>query len=174
MDCKDLIVDALNRVDEDLRMSVEGLTAEQLAYRPAEHANSIAWLAWHLTRVEDDHVSELAGKPQAWIAEGWHERFGKRADAGETGFGYGPAQVASIRPDGPEVLIDYFAAVRKRSLAYLETVSCADMDRVIDTRWDPPVTAGVRLVSVVNDCTQHVGQMAFLRGLIEGRKWLPY
>ena len=174
MDCKDLIVDGLNRIQEDLKRTVEGLSAEQLAFRPAEHANSIAWLAWHLTRVADDHVSELAGEPQAWIAEGWHARFGKRADPNDTGFGYGPAEVAGIRPDDPQLLIDYYEAVHKRSLAYLSSVSCADMDRVIDTRWDPPVTAGVRLVSVVNDTAEHVGQMAYLRGLIEGRKWLPY
>jgi uncharacterized damage-inducible protein DinB len=164
MDCRDLIVDGLNRVDEDLRRALEGLTAEQLGFRPAEHANSVAWLAWHLTRVQDDHVSELAGRPQAWISDGWHARFDK----------HGPAEVAAIRPESAAVLIDYYAAVHRRSLEYLASVSCADMDRVIDRRWDPPVTVGIRLVSVVNDCTQHVGQLAFLRGLIEGRRWLPY
>jgi uncharacterized damage-inducible protein DinB len=174
MDCKDLIIDGLSRVDEDLRHTLKGLSGEQLAFRPAEHANSVAWLAWHLTRVEDDHVSEIAGRPQAWVADGWHARFGKPADPSDTGFGYGQAQVAAIRPDGPEVLIEYYAAVHKRSLEYLSQLTCQDMDRIIDRSWDPPVTVGVRLVSVVNDATQHVGQMAYLRGLIEGRKWLPY
>jgi uncharacterized damage-inducible protein DinB len=174
MDCKDLIVDGLNRVDEDLRATLDGLSAEQLAFRPAEHANSIAWLAWHLTRVEDDHISEMAGTPQAWIEQSWHQRFGKAADPADTGFGYSAEQVGAIRPEGPRTLLEYFAAVHQRSLSYLENLTCADMDRVIDTRWDPPVTVGVRLVSVVNDCTQHVGQMAYVRGLIEGKRWLPY
>ena len=174
MDCKDLIVDGLNRVAEDFRRALEGLTAEQLGFRPAEHANSVAWLAWHLTRVMDDHVSELAGRPQAWISEGWHARFGKPGDMGDTGFGYGPAEVAALRPESVDVLLEYFAFVFERSTAYVQGVSCGDMDRVIDRRWDPPVTVGVRLVSVVNDCTQHVGQLAYLRGLIEGRRFLPY
>ena len=174
MDCKDLIIDGLNRVEEDLGQALAGLSADQLAFRPAEHANSIAWLAWHLTRVQDDHVSELAGREQAWIEQRWYQRFGKAADPSDTGFGYGPAQVASIRPDGPDVLLGYYAAVHAGSLEYLQGLTCAEMDRVIDTRWDPPVTVGVRLVSVVNDCTQHVGQMAYVRGLVEGRKWLPY
>lgn len=174
MDCRDLIIDGLNRVEEDFRQTVDGLSAEQLAFRPAEHANSIAWLAWHLTRVQDDHISELAGRPQAWIEERWHERFGKNADPNDTGFGYGPEQVAGIQPDGPGVLLDYYAAVHARTLQHLRSLSCQDMDRVIDTRWDPPVTAGVRLVSVVNDATQHAGQMAYIRGLIEQRRWLPY
>jgi uncharacterized damage-inducible protein DinB len=174
VDCNDLIVDALNRVEEDLRRTLDGLSAEQLAFRPAEHANSVAWLAWHLTRVEDDHVSELAGRPQAWVEEQWHARFRRDAEPSDTGFGHGPKDVASIDPSGPQLLVDYYAAVHRRSLDYLKRVTCQDLDRVVDTRWDPPVTAGVRLISVVNDCTQHVGQMAYLRGLIEGRKWLPY
>ncbi len=173
MDCKDLIVDGLNRVDEDLRATLDGLTAEQLAFRPAEHSNSIAWLAWHLTRVEDDHVSEMAGRPQAWVEQGWHERFDKPADPADTGFGYTAEQVATLRPEG-QALLDYYAVVHKRSLDYLAGLACEDMDRVIDTRWNPPVSVGVRLVSVINDCTQHVGQMAYVRGVIENRKWLPY
>src|SRR5919204_4548245 len=171
MDCRDLIVDGLNRVEESMRMTLAGLSAEQLAHRPAEHANSIAWLAWHLTRVQDDHVSELAGRPQAWLEQQWHTQFGRHADPTDTGFGHTPAQVASIRPDGPDVLLEYYAAVHARSIEYLQRVSCQDLDRVIDTHWDPPVTAGVRLVSVINDCTQHVGQMAYVRGLVENRKW---
>jgi uncharacterized damage-inducible protein DinB len=174
MDCKDLIVDGLNRVEEDLVRALEGLTAEQLAYQPVETSNSIAWLAWHIARVEDDHVSELAGQAQAWVDERWHERFGKPADPSDTGFGYTPDQVAQIRPEGPQVLVDYYLAVHRRSIAYLERLTCGDMDRVIDTRWDPPVTAGVRLMSVINDCTQHVGQIAYVRGLIEKRRWLPW
>jgi uncharacterized damage-inducible protein DinB len=174
MDCKDLIFDSLNRVDEDVRRTLQGLSEDQLAFRPAESANSIAWLAWHLTRVEDDHVSELAGRPQAWIEERWHARFGRDADPSDTGFRHTAVQVAGIRPKSPEVLIDYYAAVHRRSIEYLHSVTCADMDRVIDTNWNPPVTVGVRLVSVVNDTTQHVGQMAYVRGLIAGRHWLPY
>ena len=172
--CKDLLIDGLARVEEDLRRTLRGLTAEQVAFRPADHANSIAWLAWHVTRVQDDHISELAGQPQAWVADGWHQHFGKPADPSDTGFGYGPAEVASIAPEDPSVLIAYYAAVHTRSLAYLDQVTCEDLDRIVDTSWDPPVSAGVRLVSVVNDCTQHVGQMAYIRGLVEGRKWLPY
>jgi hypothetical protein len=174
MECRDLIVDGLSRVEGNLRQTVEGLTAEQLASRPQDTANSIGWLAWHLTRVQDDHISELAGRPQAWVADGWHARFGRPADPGDIGFGDGPDEVASMRPDGPQVLIDYHAAVHGQSLAYLQTLSCADLDRIVDRRWNPPVTAGVRLVSVVDDCAQHVGQMAYVRGLIEGRRWLPY
>src|SRR2546422_11350333 len=131
MDCKDLVIDGLGRVEESMRQVLEGLSAEQLAFRPAERVNSIGWLAWHLTRVEDDHVSDLAGKQEAWIEDRWHERFGRSANEDDTGFGHTPEDVASVRPDGPQVLLDYYAAVHQRSMDYLEQLSCQDMDRVI-------------------------------------------
>ena len=173
MDCKDLVIDALSRVEEDMRRALGGITAEQLVYRPAEHANSIAWLGWHLTRVMDDHVSEIAGRAQTWIEEGWHARFGRPADASDTGWGHTPEQVAAVRPEAA-VLLEYFGAVCRRCIEYLSSATCEEMDRVIDTSYDPPVTVGVRLISVANDATQHVGQMLYVRGLLEGGRWLPY
>jgi uncharacterized damage-inducible protein DinB len=175
MECRDLVIDALGRVEEDLRRCLDGLAPEQLAFRPNEQANSIAWLAWHLTRVQDDHVSDLAGQPQAWIADGWHAKFDRPADPHDVGFGHTAEQVAAVRPQSPKLLLDYFEAVHRRSVSYLQTVRSEDLDRELDEpQWETPVIVGVRLVSVINDCTQHVGQMAYIRGLIEQRHWLPY
>ena len=81
MHIRDLLLDAFGRIDEEVRRTLDGLDAEQVHFRPAEQANSIAWLAWHLTRVMDDHVTDLAGRQQEWVADGWHDRFGKPADA---------------------------------------------------------------------------------------------
>jgi hypothetical protein len=80
MDSKDVLIDGYGRIPQLLGMALDGLTAEQLAYRPTEQANSIAWLVWHLTRVQDKQVSDLAGREQAWIVDGWHARFDKPAD----------------------------------------------------------------------------------------------
>jgi uncharacterized damage-inducible protein DinB len=175
MHCRDLVIDALGRVEESMRMTLDGLDPKQLTARPDPQANSIAWLAWHLTRVQDDHVSDLAGRPQAWIADGWHARFNRPADPGDTGFGDGPDDVASLRPESAQLLLDYHAAVHQRSVDYVRGLEATDLDRVLDEpHWDPPVTVGVRLVSVINDCTQHVGQMAYVRGLLEHRRWFPW
>jgi uncharacterized damage-inducible protein DinB len=175
MECRDLLIDAFGRIEEDLRRCLDGLSAEQLAYRPVEEANSIGWLAWHLTRVQDDHMSDLAGRPQAWIEEQWHARFDKPADAHDVGFGDTSQQVAALRPKSSEPLLAYFDAVHRRSIEYLNTLKAEDLDRELDEpQWETPVTVGVRLISVVNDCTEHVGQMAYIRGLIENRHWLPY
>ena len=174
MDIRDVLQDAFGRIDEEVRRTLEGLTPEQLLFRPSEQANSIGWLAWHLTRVQDDHLSDLAGREQAWTSDGWHARFGRPANAQDTGFGAKPADVAALQPESAVLLVDYFAAVHQRTLEYLRTLEPADLDRELDEHWDEPVTVGVRIVSVIADDLQHVGQMAYVRGLIEDRHWLPF
>jgi uncharacterized damage-inducible protein DinB len=128
-------------------------------------ANSIAWLLWHLTRVQDDHVADVAGTEQVWTSQGYHERFGLPFDAGDIGFGHTSDQVGLVQPEA-ELLLAYHRATHQQTLAFVRTLGPDDLDRVVDTQWDPPVTLGVRLVSVVNDCTQHVGQAAYVRGLL--------
>ena len=174
MDGKDVMRDGLGRVQQTMHMSLRGLTTEQLAYRPDDHANSIAWLGWHLTRVQDHHLSSLARREQAWTAEGWHAKFGKPADPQDIGLGYTAEQVAAIRPSDPQLLVDYHDAVYKRSCEYLQGLKDADMDVELDEpQYSPRPTVGVRLVSVVNECTQHVGQLSYVRGLVEGKRWFP-
>lgn len=169
METRDVLADAFGRVVEDVEGAVAGLTAEQLAFRPDPDANSIAWLVWHLTRVHDDHVSELAGREQAYTELGFAARFGFDLDPDDIGYGHTSADVAAVRVDGPELLVAYLRAVTDRTGEYLATVDAAELDRIVDRRWDPPVTAGVRLVSVVNDSTQHAGQAAYVRGLLDRR-----
>lgn len=165
----DLLTDAFGRIRETVHDAVEGLGPDQLAYRPDDRANSIAWLVWHLTRVQDDHVSEAAGREQAWAADGWASRFGLPFGEGETGFGHSPEQVAAVRVESADLLTGYHDAVHDRTVAFLDGLDEKDLDRVVDERWDPPVTLAVRLVSVIGDDMQHVGQAAYVRGLVERR-----
>ena len=162
----DLLAEALGRVRESVHQAVDGLNPDQLAYRLDEGANSIAWLVWHLTRIQDDHVAHVAGSDQVWTSGGWAERFGLPFDQSATGYGHTTKDVAAVRVESPDLLTGYYDAVHERTLDYLSGLSEEDLDRVVDERWDPPVTLGVRLVSVVNDDTQHVGQAAFLRGVL--------
>lgn len=168
MTTAELLADALSRVREVVHAVAAGLTPEQLAYRPQPTANSIAWLIWHLTRVQDDHVSEVAGTEQAWTAGGWAERFGLPFDHSATGWSHTSEQAGRVRVDSPALLTAYYDAVHERSLAFIAGLADADLDRVVDERWDPPVTLGVRLVSVIDDDAQHAGQAAYLRGLLGG------
>ena len=162
-----MLADAFGRIVEDFGLALVDLSADQLTFRPDPGANSIAWLAWHATRVHDDHVSALAGREQAWIEDGFHERFRLDFHQRDMGFGHGPDEVAAVRPDGPELLVDYLRAVTGRTLEYVASVDADELARIVDRNWDPPVTAGVRLVSVIDDSIQHAGQALYLRGMIE-------
>jgi hypothetical protein len=162
----ELLVDALGRVKETVHSAVEGLDRRALAHRVDADANPIGWLVWHLTRVEDDHIAGVAGSEQVWLAQGWADRFALPVDAYDIGYGHTSDQVASVDVDA-DLLIGYHDAVHDRVVDYLRTVTDDDLPRIVDRRWDPPVTLAVRLVSVVNDCTQHVGQAAFVRGVVD-------
>ena len=166
MRSRDLLLYAYDQIQGTLKRALDGLTAEQLTARVGPEANTIAWLAWHLVRVQDDHVAEVAGREQVWTAEGWARRFDLPFDDDATGYGFGPDDVAAVRVDSPHLLLDYAAAVHEQTKQFLEGLSDEDLDRVVDERWDPPVTLGVRLVSVLSDDLQHSGQAAYLRGLL--------
>jgi hypothetical protein len=162
----DLMTDAFGRIEVAVHAVLLGAGPDLLQFRADSEANTIAWLLWHLTRVQDSHVSDLSGEPQLWNSDGWQERFGLPFPADATGYGQSAAEVADVRVEA-DVLRGYFDAVHERTLGYLGTLSEDDFGRVVDTRWTPPVTLSVRLVSVIGDDLEHAGQAAFVRGLAQ-------
>lgn len=169
MNTAELVADAFGRVQEDVHAVVEGLSAEELAFRPDAEANSIGWLVWHLTRVQDDHIADAAGRDQVWTARGWADRFGLELGDEETGYGHTAHQVAAVKGVSAEQLSGYYDAVHEQTLAFVRGLDDSALDRVVDERWTPHVTLGVRLISVIGDDLQHVGQAAYVRGLLKRR-----
>jgi hypothetical protein len=162
----ELLTDAFERVRDSGTAVVDGLSEDELRHRPGPDANPIGWLVWHLTRVQDDHVADLIGTEQIYVAGDWAPRFGLKPDPSDTGYAHSPAQVAAVAPESAQVLEDYYRVVHDRTTGFLAGLAAEDFDRVVDTAWDPPVTLGVRLVSVFDDDAEHVGQAAYLRGLL--------
>ena len=167
MDTSTLLVEAFGRIPELVHRACDGLDAAGLAYRPEPGANSIAWLVWHLSRVQDDHVAEIAAMDQVWADRVWAERTGIDRDAMATGYGDAPGDVAAVAPASSAALVAYHDAVAERTMEYLGGVDALGLDRIIDRSYEPPVSVGVRLVSVVSDNLQHAGQALYLRGIIE-------
>jgi uncharacterized damage-inducible protein DinB len=163
-----LLEDAFQRVRDSVHPAVSGLSAEDLAYRPDSESNSIAWLVWHLTRIQDDHVAGLDGKEQVWTANGWVDRFALPLDPSDTGYGHDPDAVAAVVADSRS-LLGYYEDVHDKTLSFVRSLADDDLDRVVDESWDPPVTMSVRLVSVITDDLQHVGQAAYVRGIVQRR-----
>lgn len=163
----DLLVDEFGRVAELVASVTEGLSPEAATYRPDPEANSIGWLIWHLSRVQDDHISGVAGTEQIWPK--WRGQFNLPFDDWATGYGQTSAEVAQVRVD-PELLGEYHSEVAAATAQYVESLTDDDLARVVDENWDPPVTLSARLVSVIGDTTQHLGQAAYLKGLAERAK----
>ena len=161
---RELLRDFFTRIVEHVDELTDGLSEATSSYRPVPTANSIAWLVWHSARVQDAQVADIAGTEQVWTGEGWVDRFGLDLPRDDTGYGHSAEQVGKVRADA-DLLAGYYRAVHAMTLDYVTTVTDAELARVVDQRWTPPVTASVRLVSIVDDCAQHLGQAAYLRGI---------
>jgi DinB family protein len=164
MNVAGVLTDAFERISGAFHAVADGLDLEALTYRPDDSANSIDWLLWHTARVQDDHIAGVAGREQVWTAKGWFDRFGLPFAPAAHGYGQTSAEVGQVRVESG-LLCGYFDAVHAATLAFLADLGPDDLERIVDRRFDPPVTLGVRLVSVVTDNLQHVGQAAYVRGL---------
>jgi uncharacterized damage-inducible protein DinB len=168
MTSAEILADSFGRIRDIVHRVLDGLSRDQLAARLDGEANTIGWLVWHLTRIQDDHIAGVAGTDQVWRSAGWADRFDLALEPADTGFGHTPPEVASVVVDA-EPLREYYDAVHEVTLAYLRALTDADLDRIVDERWDPPVTLGVRLVSIIVDDVQHAGQAAYIRGILDRR-----
>ena len=161
---QELLRDAFTRLIEHVDELADGLIGEVANYRATPDANSIAWLVWHSARVQDIQLADVAGVEQVWLRDGWVDRFGLDLPRNDTGYGHSPEQVAKVKAPA-ELLSGYYHAVHKLTLEYIAGVTAEELERVVDTNWDPPVTASARLVSIIDDCAQHLGQAAYVRGI---------
>ena len=173
VEAKDWVLPALARTHEMVHRTVEGLTPRQLAYRPGPEANSVAWIVWHLTRGLDRRASSMDGGEQTWIADGWHERFGLPADASDFGIGHTSEQVDAVRPGDGALLAGYYDAVYERMGRFVEGVQGEDLARPVATPAAPNAETplGQELVNAIVGNLMHAAQAAYVRGLIEQRRW---
>ena len=162
-----LLRDAFGRVHEAVTGVVHGLSTQELLWRADRDSNSIAWLVWHLSRIQDDHLAGVARHEQVWTSEGWYERFSLPYAVRDHGYGHSREQVGAFVLTEPGLLAGYHGAVHDETLAVVNAMIADDYTRIVDWNWNPPVTAAVRIISVVNDTMQHAGQAAYVRGLVE-------
>jgi hypothetical protein len=167
MSVSGLLIDGFGRIREVVHGVLDELTVADLTFRPDPQANSIGWIVWHLTRVQDDHIAGAAGLDQVWL-EGWEQRAGLPFAPEEIGYGQDPGAVSEVRLPA-EFLAGYHDATYEQTISFVRGLRDGDLNRVVDEYFEPPVTLGVRLVSVLSDDLQHAGQAAFVRGLIERR-----
>jgi glycyl-tRNA synthetase alpha subunit len=170
MEWKDLIIDGFGRLPAELEEILKGLKAAEVNWQPAAGANSIGWTVWHLSRLEDAQIADLAGWEQVYLKEKWYLKFKRSADPKDTGYGHSPEDVAAFKSPDTKVLMGYLRASTNSSQEYLKSISSSALDRVLNEPWFSPLpTVGVRLVSILVDCCGHAGEASYLRGLLKSR-----
>lgn len=165
---RELLRDSFTRLIEHVDDLTDGLTDDLAFYRPAPDANTISWLLWHSARVQDAQLCDVAGIEQVWFRDGWADRFNLDLPADSHGYGHTPEQVAKVRVSA-DLLSGYYHAVHAVTLEFVASVTSDELERIVDKRWTPPVTASARLVSIIDDCAQHLGQAAYIRGIASER-----
>ena len=161
---REILRDSFTRLIEHVDAITEGLTDEVSSYRPAGEANSIAWLIWHSARIQDAQVAHIAGIEQVWLSADWVDRFALDLPRDAHGYGHTAEEVGKVHAPA-ELLAGYYHAVHKMTLEYIAGVTDAELARIVDENWEPPVTASMRLVSIIDDCAQHLGQAAYIEGI---------
>ena len=173
MKWQELMIDGYGRVLQILERALDGLTQEDLNEQPHTDCNNMGWLAWHLARVQDRHFANLMEEEQLWITDRWHTRFNRPLDPNDTGGRHTSEQVAAFQSPEVATLLEYYRTVYNRTKRYISSLSETDLDRQLnEPQYQPLPTVGVRIVSVLCDNLQHVGQVAYLRGLLKGKGWM--
>lgn len=160
-----VLSDAFERIRDGSLLVVDGLSRDDLSYRVAPDANPIGWLIWHLTRSQDAQVAAAQGSEDLWTAQGYSKQFDLPYDDSATGYGQTSDEVGALQVDASQ-LAAYVRAVGEFAIAYASGLKDADLDRVVDESWDPPVTLGVRMLSIAADSLKHLGQAEYVRGLL--------
>ncbi len=163
---------AYDRVGGLLKRALDGLTADQLTVQPAgPESNPIGWLAWHLARTQDKNYSLLLGEEELWSTDRWCDRFGLPADRG-TGNGDSLDQVRAFDPIDADTLLAYFDAAREKSRRFLDNLADDDLDNPsAATATNANETVKVSIARVTGDLIQHIGQIAYIRGLVDRHGW---
>jgi hypothetical protein len=169
MPISDFILDMLDRMQQAVMEAVDSLSREELAWRPEPEANPIGFILWHQLRCEDAFVQGLIQrKTQVWVTEKWYQKLNLPENPMDNGYGYTAEQVAVFPILELSDLSGYAEAVRSRTLEYLKGVPPDKFDEVIQAG----VFKGLAISKVFSlllcEITQHIGQIAYLRGLQRG------
>lgn len=165
MNALDILLDAASRPLDALEALAPRLTDEVLNAHPAGHPNSVAWLLWHTGREIDVQLAHLTGLDELWTRDGFRERFALGAVGDGVGYGHTAEQARAVVVVDPQLLVEYASATVDALSDYLSTLDESALDAVVDPRWNPPVTRGVRLVSIIDDAAQHIAQAAYVCGM---------
>ncbi len=165
MEAKELILRSLEQSQRFLTRALDGLTQEEVAWSPNAECNSIAFILWHMTRVEDLFVNRVIQREkELYEAEGWQEKLGTPVKA----YGYTLEELKAWPVPKLEVLRAYANSVREKTLSFLQSVTPEKLSEEVIRPNRPPDSVGASLGHMSTEIALHVGQIAYLRGVQRG------
>ncbi len=169
----DFVAASLEGVGRGLHRAMDALSAEKLNRCPSPDTNSMARLCWHLARCQDNWVASIAGAPEVYAADGWHAKLDFSFAIDDWGIGHAAEQVAQARVESADGLLGYYDAVAGQSRKVLAGLTAEDLERELPVYVEgrPPSSVRGRLMGLISDNTQHMGQIVYLRGLFAGLGW---
>ena len=169
-----LTIDIFERILHELEAALDELTIDDLNQQPRPDCNSIGWLTWHLTRVQDWAAAELLGEEQLWIKDNYYAKFNRTPDPEDAGIGDTLEDVVAFRSPDALTLLEYHRAVLRQSKRYITSkLSETELNREFDNPKYPTITnVRTSLMRLINDNMQHLGQVNYVRGMLKGWGWL--
>lgn len=168
MNTVQFIADCMQQTHIRLMATCDGLTEEQMLWRPSPTANNIGFILWHVARSEDGRTSRIAGGKgefgtELWVSGGWYERFGQPETAPDPGDRLG---LRSLAIPAPEVLTSYAQVVSERTARFLELLDDARLGEPMPGREQNETISDSLRHGIVHKNNHH-GQIDYLRGLQE-------
>ena len=171
MDFRDVTKSALTEYRQHLDRALEGLTPIELRWQPTPTSNHILWIVWHIARVEDRWImTYVADEDQVWIRDRWCEQL--RMPSDDMGSGHSAEDVAAFPNLSVTQLLAYHDAVRENTFRIIDGLRTADLESTNpknrEGNPDPPPPVSWVLGHVAVEVAQHVGQIAYIRGMLRG------
>jgi len=169
METSGFILDTFEYMQQAVSTAVDGLNSDELTWCPGPGTNSIGFILWHQLRCEDIYVQNIIqGRPQVWVSDKWYEKLNLPESPQDVGYGYTAEQVAAFHVPELKDLLGYAEATRARTVEYLRATTPGKLDEVIQTTFLGELTIGQIFATLLCEITQHIGQIAYLRGLQRG------
>jgi uncharacterized damage-inducible protein DinB len=144
--------------------ALDELAQDEVAWRPTNSSNSIAFILWHMTRAEDIFINRvMQGKRELYEAEGWDEKLGTPTKT----YQYTEEELQAWPVPKVELLKEYTNSVRERTLTFLKPITSKKLSEVPMPERSP-LSIGAMLSHLCNEIAMHAGQIAYLRGMQRG------
>lgn len=166
---KESIISAVQEYYEALKNALNGLDKYELSWKPSIESNNIIFLVWHMSLIEDNLINKVLGKKERiWISQDYFKKYPSLKN--ETGYGFNITQLQEFPIMDIDWIMHYFDKVRNTTNNMIESLTNEDLsnDFLFGSNKVIKVKGFWVLGRLIVEESQHLGQIAYIRGMIKG------